>query len=149
MSEYFVSKLGQFVGANEYLFVSDVISFLGWLNVTLLLLAGALFTLRRINRYGFHNRNGFIRKIVKLLRTLHPYIGVLLLLSAYIHGDLALGTIFTIHTGSLVLLIVVVMMLVATAGRKYRMKLWMKIHRTLALALFVAGFLHLFARNLL
>ncbi len=67
MSEFLVSKLSEFFGQNEYLFVYDVISFLGWLNVVLVLIAVSLFTFRRINRYIFANQQPFLKKLNKPL----------------------------------------------------------------------------------
>lgn len=149
MSEFLVSKLSELLGKNEYLFVYDVIEFLGWLNIVLALIAGALFTLRRINRRFYGNQQPFLKKLNKPLSKIHPYIGFLLIISAYIHGDLALGTMFRIHTGPLAWWIVVLMMLVALIGKKYRIKQWLRAHRTLAVVFLVSIGLHLFARNIL
>ncbi len=149
MSEFLVSKLSEFFGQNEYLFVYDVISFLGWLNVVLVLIAVSLFTFRRINRYIFANQQPFLKKLNKPLSKIHPYIGFLLIISAYIHGDLALGSMFRIHTGPVAWWILIVMMLVALVGKKYRIKQWLTVHRTLAALFIVFIVLHLFARNIL
>ncbi|MDY0092094.1 MAG: hypothetical protein RBT80_05300 [Candidatus Vecturithrix sp.] len=149
MSEFLVSKLSEFFGQNEYLFVYDVISFLGWLNVVLVLIVVSLFTFRRINRYIFANQQPFLKKLNKPLSKIHPYIGFLLIISAYIHGDLALGSMFRIHTGPVAWWILIVMMLVALIGKKYRIKQWLTVHRTLAAFFIVFIVLHLFARNIL
>lgn len=149
MSEYLVSKLSELLGENEYLFVDDVISFLGFLNVVLAVVAVLLFLLRRLNKYGFANKNAFLKKIVKPLSKIHPYIGIALLISAYLHGDLALGTIFKLHTGPLAWWILLLMMLLGTLGKKYRVKNWRKMHQTLAILFVVSVFVHLFARNIL
>lgn len=149
MSEFLVSKLSELFGQNEYLFVHDVIKFLGWLNIVLAVFAVALFTLRRINRHVFTNQQPLLKKLNKPLSKIHPYIGFLLIISAYIHGDLALGTMFRIHTGPFAWWIVVAMMLVALIGKKYRVKKWLAIHRTLAALFIVSIVLHLVARNIL
>jgi predicted ferric reductase len=117
--------------------------------VLLVVLAGLLFTLRRVNKYGFSNKNTILRKIVKPLSKLHPFVGVTLLISAYIHGELALGSVFRIHTGPLAWWILLLMMLVALIGKKFRIKRWLKIHRILAILMIVAVLLHLFVRNIL
>jgi hypothetical protein len=149
MSEYLITKISEWFGLNEYFFTEQVISFLGILNVILVVLAGLLFTLRRVNKYGFSNKNTTLRKIVKPLSKLHPFVGVTLLISAYIHGELALGSVFRIHTGSLAWWILLLMMLVALIGKKFRIKQWLKIHRILAILMIVSVLLHLFVRNIL
>ena len=148
MSEYLVSQLSQLLGKNEYLFVYEVIEFLGWLNILLALIALSLFLLRRLNRYLLNNKNQFIKKLQKPLSKIHPFIGIALLILAYFHGDLALGTLFKIHTGPLAWFILLAMLLLGTLGKKYRVKNWLKIHRVLAAFFVLSIFLHLFFRNL-
>ena len=147
MSEYLVSKLSELLGKNEYFFTEDVIKFLGWFNLLLVLIALSQFLLRRVNKYAYGNKNVTIKKLLKPIIKIHPYVGALLLISAYVHGDLALS-IFRIHTGPLAWWIVVVMMLVALIGKKYRIKQWLRVHRSLAGLFIVAVLLHLFVRNL-
>jgi hypothetical protein len=150
MAEWLISKI---VGpyTSEWYMIIEV---LGITNIVLVLLALSLFTLRRVNKHVFSNKNATIKKIVKPLSKIHPIIGILLLISAYVHGDLAfdgdwlLGSIFRVHTGPLAWWVVFVMMLVATVGKKYRVKNWLKVHRTLAVVMIVAVLLHLYVRNL-
>jgi hypothetical protein len=149
MSEYLVTKISEWFGLNEYMFLYQVISFLGYLNIVLIVLAGSLFGLRRVNRYVFSNKNTMLKKIVKPLSKLHPIIGVTLLISAYIHGELALGSVFRTHTGSLAWWVLLLMMLVALIGKNFRSTQWLKIHRVLAVLMVISVLLHLFVRNLL
>jgi hypothetical protein len=149
MSEYLVSQLSKLLGKNEYLFVYDVIEFLGWLNILLTLIALSLFLLRRLNRHLLNNKNQFIKKIQKPLSKIHPFIGIALLVFAYLHGDLALGSLFRIHTGPLAWFLLLAMLLLGTVGKKYRVKNWLKFHRGRAAFFVLSIFLHLFFRNLL
>ena len=148
MFEPIITKISDIFGLNEYVFLYQVIGFLGWLNVVLVVIAGSLFGLRRLNKYGYGNKNATLKKIVKPLSKIHPYIGSALLISAFIHGDLALGTVFKLHTGPLAGWILLLMMLVALIGKKFRVKHWLKIHRVLAVLFVCAILLHLFARNI-
>ena len=151
MAEFFISKLVAPYTSEWYL----LIKIFGIANIVLTLLAISLFTLRRINKHAFSNKNATIRKIVKPLSKAHPIIGILLLISAYIHGDLAfdgdwlLGSIFRTHTGPLTWWVVLVMMLVATFGKKFKVRNWIKVHRILAIVMILSVALHLFARNVL
>lgn len=149
MGDFLVSILSKLFGQNEFLFRESVLGFFGWLNVLLALAAASLFTLRRVNKQWFANKNAAIKNLLKPLSKAHPYIGAALLIFAYLHGDIALGTIFKLHTGPLTWWILLIMMLIALIGKKYKVTHWLVAHRTLAGALFIAIFLHLFFRNIL
>ena len=149
MIESLVTKIGVLLGFNEHLFVYQVVEFLGNLNTVLVILAVSLFLLRRVNKHQFQNKNATIKKIVKPLSKIHPVIGILLLLSAFLHGSLALGTIFKIHTGPLAWWVLLLMMLVAMIGKKFKIKNWLTVHRVLAVLMVVSVLLHLSVRNLL
>lgn len=142
-------KLSTLLGTDEYTLTYQLIEFLGLLNVVLVIAAGSLFLLRRLNRRMYANKNATLQKLIKPLSKIHPYIGIILIISALIHGTLALGTIFTLHTGTLAWWIVFVMMLVALFGKQYRIKNWLKVHRSLAVLFIISVLLHLSVRNLL
>jgi len=150
MAEWLISKFVDPYTSEWYM----LIRVLGITNIVLVLLALSLFILRRINKHVFSNKNATIKKIVKPLSKIHPIIGILLLISAYTHGDVAfdgdwlLGSIFRVHTGPLAWWIVLVMLLVATIGKKFKVKNWLKVHRTLAVVIIVSVVLHLYVRNL-
>ena len=150
MDEFLISKFVDPYTSEWYM----LIEVLGITNIVLVVLALSLFTLRRINKHVFSNKNVAIKNIVKPLSKIHPIVGILLLISAYIHGDLAfdgdwlLGSIFRVHTGPLAWWVVLVMMLVATIGKRFRVKNWIKAHRILAIVMIVSVGLHLFVRNL-
>ena len=80
MAEFFISKLIHPYTGEWYL----LIRLFATLNIVLTLLAISLFTLRRINKHTFSNKNATIKKIVKALSKIHPIFGILLLISAYI-----------------------------------------------------------------
>jgi predicted heme/steroid binding protein len=122
--------------------------FLGLTNIVLAGIAGSLFLFRRINKYVWANKNERIKKLLKPLSKIHPYIGMTLVVTAFIHGTLALGTLFRVHTGPLAWLILVLMMVVALLGKKHKIKNWVQVHRSLAILLVIAILIHLFARNI-
>lgn len=126
----------------------DIIGFLGWYNAVLAGLAAALFVLRRLNKRLYANKNALIRQIVSPLSKMHPYIGMTMIFTVGIHGQLALGTLLRFQTGPLNLYIVVIMMLVALIGKKYRVKNWLKLHRSLAVLLAVAILTHIALGNI-
>lgn len=126
-----------------------LVSILGLVNVILAVIAGTLFGLRRINRYGFSNKNATIKRLLKPLSKAHPYIGMTLVATAFIHGMLALGTLVKLHTGPIAWVTLVLMMGLATLGKKYKFKPWLKIHRALALVFAITILVHiLMAQNI-
>ena len=146
MSEYLFIKL---LGFDEYLFIPKLVSFLGWFNIVLVCGAVLLFLLRRLNKYAFSNSSKALKKVVNPLSKIHPFIGGTLLISAFVHGDLTfVSHVFRVHTGPLIWWILLVMMLVATIGKRFHVKNWIKVHRGLALLMVASVLLHLFVRNL-
>jgi len=122
---------------------------LGRLNIILALIAVSLYGFRRINKYVFTNKNVLLKKMIMFLSKIHPYIGIALVISALIHGELALVAIFRVHTGPIAWFIVFLMMLVALFGKKYKIKNWLQLHRSLAILVVIAILVHIFARNIL
>ncbi len=125
------------------------VTFLGVLSLLLVLTAVELFAFRRFNKYAFSNQNPGLKRLVKIFSKYHPKVGIALVIVALAHGYLALGTIFKLHTGPLAWAVLVLMMLVVVIGKQYRLKWWLKVHRSLAIVFIVALFVHLFARNVL
>jgi predicted heme/steroid binding protein len=115
----------------------------GNLNAILATVAASVFILRRINKHRFENKNVTIKNILKPLTKIHPYVGMTLTVTAFMHGMLALGTMFRLHTGPLIWSILVVMLLLATVGKKYKFTPWLKIHRGLALLLILTIITHI------
>jgi hypothetical protein len=77
-------------------------------------------------------------------------VGILLVISAGVHGYLAFETLWLVHTGTLAWGILLVMMVVALLGKKFRIPpRWIMVHRILALFFVAAILLHVFARNIL
>ncbi len=146
MSEYLFIDV---FGFDEYLFIPRLVSWLGVFNVLLVCVAGLLFLVRRVNRYAFSNQNAALKNTIKPLQKIHPYVGGILLVAAYIHGDLTfVNHVFQVHTGPLIWWILLVMMLLGTLGKKIRVKKWLTFHRGLAVLMIASVLLHLFARNL-
>ena len=74
MAEWLISKIVDPYTSEWYM----IIKVLGITNIVLVLLALSLFTLRRINKHVFSNKNATIKKIVKPLSKIHPNIGMML-----------------------------------------------------------------------
>ena len=117
--------------------------FLGW--VTLVALAVMLlpYVLRMINKWAFKNECKGLTKAVKLLRTVHKPLGIVLVIVAAVHGYGMLGK-FRLHTGSLTLMSIIVTGLLGTIFWKKKDKRALQGHRVMALVSVLLLLLHLF-----
>jgi len=131
------------------LYEYQIIGWLGRLNIILTLIAALLFTFRRVNKRLFNSKNTTIKKVIKFLSKMHPFTGIILVITALIHGYMALDTIFKVHTGPIAWFIIFLMMLVALFGKKYKIKNWLKFHKGLAVLFLIAILFHIFARNIM
>ncbi len=112
---------------------------MGWLNVILVVLMGAIYPVKEKMR-----TNKKLIPLYRKMRIIHPVVGVLMILVGSIHGYVALGEI-SLHSGSLILLALIAMALIALAGQKIKAfkKGWRKVHRTLGILVFLLVLAHL------
>ena len=108
------------------------------MNVSLVVIQISMYTVRRINRYFFENRNSRLKKAANLLRKVHPYSGRLLIITGIMHGYAMAGGL-RIHSGYVVILMTAFW---GWAGPRYKIKNWLKVHRTWALILVAAVAFH-------
>lgn len=115
---------------------------LGWVNVGLVAVMLLPFALRVLSGKG--KKSAAYIKTSKFLRTLHKPLGVVLLVSAAVHGFLALG-VLRLHTGTIagaLLLITVALGAVFFTSRKKGVFAW---HKTAALVFVILLLVHLIA----
>lgn len=112
---------------------------LGWLNVILVLLMGSIFPIKERMK-----TNKKLIPVYRKARVIHPITGVAMIVIGLIHGTMALGRI-RLHSGTLILIVLVLMALVAFAGPRVKAlkKNWRLIHRMLGLLVFVLVLAHL------
>ncbi len=125
-----------------------MVVWLGWFNVSLVAFNLLPYLSRRINRLCYQNQNKSLRSVSRVLNKIHPYTGVVFLITAFTHGYMALGAI-RLHTGYIAFFSGVLLFLVALTGKRFRIKGWIKFHRGLALLLAAAILVHIFARNII
>lgn len=116
--------------------------FLGWLNVALLVIVTSPYWFTRLNKLLLKLKGPSYLKFVKMLRTLHKPFGLILAITAPIHGYMALGTL-RLHTGTLVFAGIVFTAFAGGTYFKTRNKTVFKVHKTLALFSVAALLLHL------
>ena len=120
--------------------------YLGWVNITLLVLVIAHFLLRRVNKYGFGNKNSSLSKISQSMSKVHPFIAGALVVSAFFHGwNLAGGII--LHSGYIAFLAILLQLSIGTMVKYLRKKPFLVAHRIVGIALTVLVIVHVVLMN--
>ncbi|HHU49670.1 MAG TPA: hypothetical protein GXZ37_08130 [Clostridiales bacterium] len=104
--------------------------------------------LRRYRRYILKKPGKKLDAILKPLSKIHPFIGVTLMITGFLHGYMALGSI-RLHTGYLTWFLVLVLFAIRIWGSLSKDRYWLVLHRAIALLLVVSLLLHIFAGNLI
>lgn len=102
---------------------------LGMIGSAIIICNFMLFLSRRINRRFYNNKNSMLQQISGGLRLPHPFLGAAALLAGIMHGYL-MGGFIQFHTGTFILAVLAVMGLAAAIGRRFRIRDWIKAHRT-------------------
>lgn len=112
---------------------------MGWVNVVLVVFMGAIYPLKQKMK-----TNKKLIPVYRVMRVVHPAVGAAMILIGLLHGSMVLGQL-RLHSGSLVVLTLIVMALVAVAGNKLAAfrKIWRPIHRGLGMVLVVLLLAHL------
>lgn len=116
--------------------------YLGWVNISLLVLVVTHFILRRVNRYGFANKNKALRKISKFMSKIHPVIAGCLLISAFFHGWNMVGGIM-LHSGYIAFAAILLQLTLGTMVKYLKKKPFLIIHRIIGLALVTSVVTHI------
>ena len=74
------------------------------LNVILLLYLLSFPIVLEVNKRKLKGKNKKFNQMIKMGRKIHPFVGVALILSGALHGYLKMGGQFVFHTGSLLLM---------------------------------------------
>lgn len=123
-----------------------MVSFLGFINATLLALLLSPLVLRRINKQAFNNKNKILKKYAGLLSRYHMYFGFILLVNAFVHGYMALGTI-RIHSGYALWLVVLIQVSLGLYAKKKKKAKIFNIHRTIGIVSVLFLIIHLIQVN--
>jgi|LFRM01.2.fsa_nt_gb cytochrome c biogenesis protein CcdA len=117
---------------------------LGWLSVIIIGILVASYVLKFLNKKVFKSKSATYRKILMFFRKIHKPLGIALLIVPLIHGYMALGTLFRLHTGTLLYLS---LLLTATMGGsfyKLKKKEFFVWHKRMALLTVILFLIHFF-----
>lgn len=120
--------------------------YLGYVNVTLLILLLSPFLIRRINKYFFYNKNMTLKKTVTYLAKSHKFFGVVLLINAFVHGYMSLGTI-RLHSGVILWIWVLIQVILGNLVKRIKKPYLLKTHRAVGLTSLLFLIAHLIQVN--
>ncbi len=112
------------------------------LNVLLLLYLASFPLLLYLNKKIFKGKNKNFNKSLKIGRKIHPYVGVVLIISGSLHGFLKLGGSFILHTGSLLIIALMINGVIGFIYRKSHNRTYAKTHRILGVIVVGLFILH-------
>ena len=113
-----------------------------WLNVLLLTLLLLFPIFLEINKKYLKGKNKNYNKMLKYARKAHPYIGITVIAIGAFHGYIMLGGKLILHTGSILLLMLVINGAVGFYYKKSRNKAGRKAHIIIGLLIVLAFALH-------
>ncbi|SCY33337.1 hypothetical protein [Alkaliphilus peptidifermentans] len=113
---------------------------LGWINIFLILTMAMIYPIKM--QYQ-RTRNKDLLAVYKRVKIAHPFVGGAIIIIAFVHGYLQLGTL-RMHSGLYVLITIALMGIIALIGPRIKVlrKRWRSIHRLLFLPLIILILLH-------
>lgn len=112
------------------------------LNVILLIYLASFPLLIYINKKVLKGKNKNFNKSLKLGRKIHPYAGIILIISGGLHGYLKMGGQFVLHTGSLLLFSLIINGILGFMYRKTHNRKLANIHRYFGIVVISLFILH-------
>ena len=114
------------------------------LNVILLLYLISFPIILEINKRMLKGKNKKFNRIIKMGRRVHPIVGIVLILSGALHGYLKMGGQFVFHTGSLLLMGLMLNGVLGFIYKKKKKKIFALFHRLLGFTIIGLFLLHYF-----
>lgn len=116
--------------------------YLSWFNVILLFFLLSFPLALELNKRIFRGKKKKFNKILKNGRRIHPYAGLLLIVTGLIHGYIKLDGTLKFHTGSLLLIILIINGFIGFYYKKKHNKRLATTHRIVGMAVAAAFLLH-------
>ncbi|MCO5385246.1 MAG: hypothetical protein NHB14_05175 [Desulfosporosinus sp.] len=114
---------------------------LGGVAVVLGFATVSIYFIRIFNKVFLGNKNSFLTKTRKYLKSAHPYLGVLLIVSSGIHGYSLLGEDEALL--GLAAWIALVIIILSAFAKKFKIKKWLNIHKVISVLFVMLLFSHL------
>ena len=111
-------------------------------NVLLLLYLVSFPVLLYVNKNVLKGKNKNLNKALKMGRKIHPFVGITLVISGFIHGYLKLGGQLMFHTGTLLLTALAINGILGFMYKKKKKKDLAKLHRIIGFVIVGLFILH-------
>ena len=111
-------------------------------NVLLLLYLVSFSVLLYVNKSVLKGKNKNLTKALKIGRKIHPFVGITLVVSGFIHGYLKLGGQLMLHTGLLLLTALAINGVLGFMYKKKKKKDLSKMHRIIGFVIVGLFLLH-------
>lgn len=113
-----------------------------WFNVFLLVILMTFPVLLKINKHYFKGKIKPFNRFLKIGRKVHPYVGIFVILIGAFHGYSMMGTLLTLHTGSVLLFLLIMNAFIGFAYKKTKKRLLSKLHQSLGGIILISFLLH-------
>ena len=111
-------------------------------NILLLFYLASFPLLLYLNKHHLKGKNKRFNKALKYGRKIHPYAGITLILSGFLHGYLKMGGRLVFHTGTILLFALAVNAFLGFYYKKTRNKRFAFLHRIVGIVSVVLFLLH-------
>lgn len=118
--------------------------FFAWLSVIALVIVLVPYVMNFLNRKFLKTKNETYRNTLKFFRKLHKPSGIVFAIVAFVHGYMVMGTIFTLHTGTLLYVFVLATAILGAIFYTKKKRPWFKWHKITALISAILFLLHFF-----
>ncbi len=118
--------------------------FFAWTSVLFLTIVLLPLIMSRLNKYVLKTSNKTYMNVLKFFRSIHKPSGLLFVISSYIHGGMILGTVFKLHTGTILFFFILATVIFGIIFYRIKKKHFLKYHRILARVTFFLFALHFF-----
>lgn len=117
---------------------------LGWINLIVIGVLVSPYVLNFLNRKFFKTKNKTYKKVLKFARKVHKPLALLIVILAPIHGYMALGTLFRLHTGTLLYLSILITAIFGGLFYRLKKRKLFKLHKAMALVTVIVFLVHFY-----
>jgi len=113
-----------------------------WFNIFLLVYLALFPLIIEINKRILKGKNKNFNKSLKYGRKIHPFAGLVLIVTGIIHGYLMLGINLIFHTGVLLILLLILNAIIGFVFKRTRNRKFALAHRLIGVLIIASFLLH-------
>ncbi len=117
---------------------------LGWINLVVIGILVTPYVLNFLNRKFFKTKNALYKRVLKISRKIHKPLALVIVILAPIHGYMALGTLFRLHTGTFLYLSILITAVFGGLFYRFKKRKLFKLHKAMALVTVIIFLVHFY-----